>query len=320
MDGYNSSAANVTSSSDEQVSFAISVFFVFLPGCVFNSIAIFIIAKDVKTLHSPTNTLLFLLILFDFLALISSYLWLVIDTNFEPIPCRIKIITNPLFLLFTGLLSLILAVDRYIALNFVFFYRENVTSKIWLYVSLGALLFCLFIGSLPLMGLGTVGNYSPISKQYTCSSFAYEPEPLKKVYGITQPSLGLVLTVCIVVLNTLTIRTVLKMKQRIRDQEIHIGQENLPSHEILFANLVTVMTLGSIVCWAPFHLVNILQTAGRKPPEGLIAFMHSVAGLSFSLDPLLYVWIRKSVRKKLVTVFRNCNRCKSSSNRSTIVT
>ncbi|XP_069108668.1 prostaglandin F2-alpha receptor-like [Argopecten irradians] len=315
MGDFNISDSNLQT-VDNQASFAISVFFVFLPGCVFNSIAIFIIVKDLKTLQSPTNTLLFLLILFDFLALINSYLWLIIDTSYVSIPtvtCLIRIIINPLFLLYTGLLNLILAIDRYLALNVPFFYRNTVSSKIWLYVSTGALVVSLFIGSFPLMGLGTVGKYSIETGEYTCSSFAYEREPLKRVFGVTHPTVGLIVTVCIVVLNTLTVRTLLQMKQRIRDQDIQMGQEeNMPSHEILFAHLVTVMTLGTIICWTPFNMINIFQTNGLNTPDPFKAFMHSVAGLSFSLDPLLYVWIRKSVRKKLVTLFRNCNRCTSS--------
>ncbi|XP_060085233.1 prostaglandin F2-alpha receptor-like [Ylistrum balloti] len=315
MNALNISVTNDTTIPDERLAVVLSVIFVFIPGCLLNIIAIFIIVKDFKTLQTPTNTLLFLLILFDLIALFNSYMWLVIDKNYSipALTCQIKKIINPLFLFYTGILSLVLAIDRYIALNFAFFYRTRISFKLWLYVAFAALLFSLFIGSLPLMGYGS--SYEDFSNHrlQSCGSFDYEKDPLKRVFGITQPSIGLIVIICIVIFNTLTIRTVLQMKMRIRAQELQMGQGHLPSHEILFANLVTVMTLGFIVCWTPFNIMNILESTGQLLSPSLKALMHSITGLSFCIDPLLYVWIRKSVRKKVVAAFRNCIRCKHSS-------
>lgn len=56
----------------------------------------------------------------------------------------------------------------------------------------------------------------------------------------------------------------------------------------------------------------MFKELGIKSDGDVVGFIHRIAGLSYVIDPFVYVFLRKSCRQKIVKVLRQCI-CKKNS-------
>lgn len=232
-----------------------SIVILYVPGLILNVVSIIIIIRDVKILDIPTNAILSLLCVFDFLAIVNVVVWHSLRnkmSDFSTGVCACRNFMNAFFPLYTGVLSAIMALDRAIALGKPFWYKEKVTALKWVLVSCSATGFVCLIGILPQIGLGSNWKHEKPIPQ--CSYFGAETNLVQMLFAITYSTVGYILLILIVICNVIVIKATLLLSRR---TDIHpaggcVCAKN--SYELLFARLVGSITLLYVICWAPYYV------------------------------------------------------------------
>lgn len=67
-----------------------------------------------------------------------------------------------------------------------------------------------------------------------------------------------------------------------------------------------------IIFFIHLQVLIMFKELGIKSDGDVVGFIHRIAGLSYVIDPFVYVFLRKSCRQKMVKVLRQCI-CKKNS-------
>ncbi|XP_053393889.1 prostaglandin E2 receptor EP4 subtype-like [Mercenaria mercenaria] len=221
--------------------------------------------------------------------------------------CRFHGFAMATFGLATPLIICAMAVERFLALRCVFFYSSRCRTG----TARGCLLIIWFgvisYGLLPLFGFGKY------EKQYPgtwCYIDFHSENILFKVYGYIYACTNLILILMIVLCNTYVVVTIFKTRFRRDSESVFALSHPLPEHdglvtarnprrksidaEIQMIVLLCALTVVFTVCWAPLMLRIIMtQATGIKNVLLDLAAVR-LASLNQTLDPWLYILLRRS--------------------------
>lgn len=238
----------------------LSVFLIYVPGIVTNFISIILLLSDLRKTKMKTNVLLIALCTTDFVAVCLSCFWHISKRMGLPMTydlCAVKSFLHPIMPLLTGSISLLMAVDRFLAFCKPFFYRSNVSKKLWMICVLLVIVFLSVICVLPHFGLGSLWTprYRRGKLTYTCSVFTYQENLTKKIFHISYTSLGFLVVLGIISFNSLVAVAVLRLRHRtIEAQKGRPDQQVNRSTEIKFAAIVGLLACVFVVCWLPYNV------------------------------------------------------------------
>ncbi|XP_045160319.2 prostaglandin E2 receptor EP4 subtype-like [Mercenaria mercenaria] len=226
--------------------------------------------------------------------------------------CRFHGFTMATFGLATPLIICAMAVERFLALKCVFFYSSRChtgTSRgCILIIWFGVILYSL----LPLFGFGS------FEKQYPgtwCYLDFHSENIASKVYGYIYACTNLILILMIGLCNTYVVITIFKTRFRRDSESVYSLGHPLPEHdglvttrnqrkksndaEIQMIMLLCALTVVFTVCWAPLMLRIIMtQATGIKNVLLDLAAVR-LASLNQTLDPWLYILLRRSTCMKI---------------------
>lgn len=241
--------------------FYISLFFIQIPGITTNIVCLYMIISEARRTKQPTNFLLLMLCLTDFTAVCTTCLWHTM-ARFGTVDtyniCAIKVYTQTFCSIFSGLISVFMAIDRALAFCMPFFYRTHISKKMWSFVCLGGFLFISSLCILPHLGLGSMWNpqYKNNTVTYRCSAFQFPDEPKKKTFLILYLTTAFTLICAIILCNTFVVVAVLKLRKRSVDAMKSAGSGTTfkSATELRFAVIVGVLACVFVICWGPYNV------------------------------------------------------------------
>lgn len=245
--------------------FYISLFLLYIPGIVTNIISLIVIVYEARHTGRPTNFLLFILCLTDLVAVATTAFWHnmgrfgVIQTYSV---CAVKTFMQIFCPIFSGAISVLLALDRALAFCAPFFYRSNITKKVWSAACFGASMIVSCLCVLPHLGLGSLWNpmYKGNTVRYSCTAFRYQEELKKKTFLIVLSTIGLLIIFSIITCNAVVVREVLKLRKRQADVKKSSGSlMQSKATELRFAIIVVVLACVFLTCWVPYNVSRLLH-------------------------------------------------------------
>ncbi|XP_052090882.1 prostacyclin receptor-like [Mytilus californianus] len=252
-------SSSISGSGKTDDSFYLSVFLIYVPGIVTNFISIILLLSELRKTKVKTNVLLLALCTTDFVAVCLSCFWhtsrrMGLSMTYEL--CAVKSFLHPIMPLLTGSISLLMAIDRFLAFCKPFFYRTNVSKKFWMLCVLLVIVFLSVICALPHLGFGSLWTprYRRGKLSYTCSVFTYQENLTKKIFHISYTSLGFLIVLSIISFNSLVAAAVLRLRHRtIEAQKGRTNQQINRSTEIKFAAIVGLLASVFVICWLPYN-------------------------------------------------------------------
>lgn len=245
---------------DIETAMIVSLLFVWLPGIILNLTALVFITRDLRKAVFPAVVLLFILCLYDLLAVIVSLIQHVLDAFLEMSEslCAVSTFFFSYFTVSTGILNCLMAVDRTMAICAPFYYKMRIEIRTWAITCVGVGVATAFYSSFPMIGLGDI--WSIQNGEKTCN-LGYQAEPLKRVYGMVYGIFGFLTIGIIVVFNTLLIKTLFKMKKSVVSLQTSTTESSTStetteaakreSFEIVFAKMMICLSVSYIICGTP---------------------------------------------------------------------
>ena len=144
----------------------------------------------------------------------------------------------------SGCFATAMAIDRHAAVCRPFAYKNFLTQRCPLRVTISILLISLIIAVLPLVGFGDfvrnlTGTY--------CGLDWFASTPLNRTYAIMFACMGISLILAVVFANT---SIAVKVCQRTRKNSFHRTQENSPEKKL--TRTVVVVSVLLVICWLPY--------------------------------------------------------------------
>ncbi|XP_045160317.2 prostaglandin E2 receptor EP4 subtype-like [Mercenaria mercenaria] len=226
--------------------------------------------------------------------------------------CRFHGFTMATFGLATPLIICAMAVERFLALKYVFFYssrcRTGTARGCILIIWFGVILYSL----LPLFGFGS------FEKQYPgtwCFVDFHSENIASKVYGYIYACTNIILITTIVFCNAYVVVTIFKTRFRRDSESVFAVSHPLPEHtrlvtarnlrkkssdaEIQMIVLLCALTVVFSLCWAPL-MIRIIMTQATGIKNVLLDLAAvRLASLNQTLDPWLYILLRRSTCLKI---------------------
>ncbi|KAK3606737.1 hypothetical protein CHS0354_036537 [Potamilus streckersoni] len=256
--------SKVSNEDSSATTYFLSFTFIYIPGLVTNIFVLILILRDFRKAVFPAIILLLVLCCADFIALVVSFLQHTMNRYVLTITysrCAVFAIIHPYFRMYAGFLNSFMAIDRVLALGTPFFYKSKIQVATWKIGSVIAAIVALIIGLFPVIGLGEVWIQRKVGNTNVsiCSTFGYFPVPWKRAYGIVYGMMGFVSLLTIVVCNTLVIRIVLQLKNRITTLEQKSSNESSSktSFEMAFAKLMGGLAVVYIICNTPYNVGSL---------------------------------------------------------------
>nr|KAG5700085.1 hypothetical protein BaRGS_029835 [Batillaria attramentaria] len=238
--------------------------------------------------------------------------------------CRFNGFVMVCFGLSTPLIVCAMAVERSLALKCTYFYSKYCTPASARIVVVALWAFVLVFGALPLFGLG---SYSLQYPRTWCFLDFHTSVTLDMVYAYVYAILNLLIVVLMTFCNLVVMATLCQVRdtrrklsnaslnstllytdaveEKVRAPQ-HMRRRQQRDVELQMIWLVCAITTIFAVCWVPLmvHIVLTLSTDNTAPVLGLVAVR--LASLNQTLNPWLYVILRKA----LLTRIRDaCCRC-----------
>ncbi|KAH3729789.1 hypothetical protein DPMN_055767 [Dreissena polymorpha] len=248
----------------------LSLCVVWIPGIVCNLIALVFIIRDIRKLVFPALFLLLILVCCDLTAIVfasAQHILLHLYNSVVTYPSCVFLSSNSIFFrVASGVMNLIMAVDRYLAICKPFYYKINVSVKTWkrlCFISgLLVVVFCCF----PMMGLGYV-DFIKRNEIVICSNLGYRQKPTHRIFGLIFPFIGFLCTLTIVVCNVRVIRALVHLRNRVvsipsskrsnSTDTISEDSRKVTPFEVAFAKLMACLAVVYLVCEAPYHVSNL---------------------------------------------------------------
>ncbi|XP_076462880.1 uncharacterized protein LOC143295192 [Babylonia areolata] len=246
-----------------------------------------------------------------------------------PFLCRFHALAMVCFGLSTPFIVCAMAIERSLALKCNYFYSKycTPTSARVLVALLWA--FVLFFGGLPLLGVGSFTLQYP---QTWCFLHFRSYEPLDMAYAGSYALLNLLVIAVMVVCNGLVMTTLCRVRKSRRRKRMSSASSNGtllkvdPADDVMqppqllrrrhhrdvelqMIWLLFAITTIFSVCWAPLmvYILFCLQSPDNHSPVfGLVAVR--LASLNQTLNPWIYVILRKSLLSRLARLCRHYRR------------
>ncbi|XP_053398148.1 prostaglandin D2 receptor-like [Mercenaria mercenaria] len=303
-----------------QASFYVSLVLIWIPGFFTNLLALFFIIRDIKKAIFPAIVLLLVLCTSDLIATCFSFTHSMLKMfvpGFDYDKCASLSILHAFFKLYSGVMNVLMAVDRVMAICTPFYYKRHVSVNTWKVGSLIAAAAVATLNLFPLMGLGSFTGIRNTGEIY-CTSVGYKAKWIERVYGFAFSLAGIICIFAIVGLNAVLIRALLRLSSKVvsfvpsettistTGNDSNSSKANQTSFEIAFAKLMLGLATVYLVCDTPYNVLFFLQQFNITLEQGVAGYIHLLAGFSYTCDPMVYILIRKTKRSRLKDLC--CNR------------
>ncbi|KAH3707781.1 hypothetical protein DPMN_067196 [Dreissena polymorpha] len=283
METDNMNTTNITSNATteappllkvESWSVYLALFVVWIPGIICNLIALFFIIRDIRKTVFPAIFLLLILVCCDLTAVSYSainHILMHLYSSVFTYPLCVFLSSNYVFFrVASGVMNLLMAVDRYLALCKPFYYKIHVNVRTWKVVCLITGLIMVFYCCFPLIGLGEV-ILIQMNDITVCGNLGYRHIHAYRVMGFIFPIVGYVCSVTVVVCNVFVIRALIHLNNRVVNvgttfaaNSVELsGEESAPPKvtpfEVAFAKLMTCLAAVYLVCGVPYNVSNNLN-------------------------------------------------------------
>ncbi|CAG2242013.1 unnamed protein product [Mytilus edulis] len=149
------------------------------------------------------------------------------------------------------------------------------------------------------------------SVRYKCSAFQFLKESKQRTFLILFSSTGIVLISLITICNFIVVVTVMKLRHRNAEAKKKSGSNmSTKAVELRFAVIVIILACVFITCWAPYNVWVMYTLLGVHMSPTTKGKIHMLAGFNFSIDPFVYLIIRKSNRQVIRRLFQCCRCCR----------
>lgn len=231
--------------------------------------------------------------------------------------CRFNGFVMVCFGLSTPLIVGCMAIERFLAVRCTFSHSKLFNKGRARVMLIAIWLFVLIIGIMPLFGFGK------FVVQYPCTWCFFDfhsNEPLLNGYGYLYASLHFAVLSVMIVCNTYVMFTLLhvrylkKRAESVQGELEHQTSTGLGSNkkrkqrntELQMFVLMCFLTTAFLVCWTPF-MVHILITITRgKPDYPMDLTTVRMASFNQTLDPWMYIILRRSLFKRLKRFLQRC--------------
>ncbi|KAK6180061.1 hypothetical protein SNE40_012277 [Patella caerulea] len=232
--------------------------------------------------------------------------------------CRFNAFIMVCFGLSTPLIVCAMAVERFLALKCTYFYSKYCTTQNARITVLVLWAFVFVFGALPLFGFGEFTLQYPHT---WCFLNFHTEELITAIYGYSYSILNLLIVILMMFCNGYVMVSLLRVRyiKRQQDKERSASicsslMEGLDENKRLQAQikkqkqrdvemqmiwLMSAITTIFAVCWAPLmsHIIITLVTGKPNPVVGLLCIR--LASLNQTLDPWLYILLRKTFIKRV---------------------
>ncbi|KAL4232757.1 hypothetical protein ACF0H5_007445 [Mactra antiquata] len=307
------------SSSSVSPTMYISIFLIWAPGIVTNIFALTFIIRDIRKAVFPALLLLLVLCTADLIAVSFSVVKHTIAKKVTPSfeSCAAFSVVHTFFRIYAGVVNALMAIDRVLAICTPFFYKRCIDVTTWKLVCLISAMVVLFFNCFPLLGLGSVMGIRSSGAIY-CTALSFKNEPIERVYGFGFGIVGTICVTTVVVCNMILIRSILKMNNRITNlktsesssEQNSDGQPNtsVTSFEVAFAKLMGGLATVYLVCGTPYNALILINQFNIKVNPAVTGYIHLLGGFSYTADPIVYILIRKTNRKRILEYICRCKR------------
>jgi len=250
--------------SGSTVTFYVSVFLIWVPGTLSNILALGFIVNDMKKAVFPAIYLLFILCCCDLCAVLASWSYHIL-LRYVLATYSICAASSFMFTFFNisaSVTNAIMAVDRVLAICYPFFYKKNIEVRTWKKVCLISAIIIGFYCVFPFAGLGDV--MSKRGHAFTCNSFSYQSEPIKRAFGIVFGLIGVGCVLTILTGNMILFKTLLSLYRSVACVEPSHSTVNTSDSsqtparatpfEIAFAKLMICLAAVYLICGAPMQV------------------------------------------------------------------
>ncbi|KAE9523533.1 hypothetical protein AGLY_016085 [Aphis glycines] len=210
--------------------------------------------------------------------------------------CRLRVVWR-FFMLYSGCLAMVMAIERWVALTKPFFFYQNNISLRQLKLMVVILWFgefCLVCA--PIFGFGLYWD----EKLSLCVRYRYAKKPLDVLYAYLYFCHGVFLCSTIAYTN-LAVMKALCMKDSLQNKhngtmrrsnrESSLTFNTITKEERSFGRLMFLLCVAFVTCWVP-QMISIPLTRFVEDESRVLPF--TIAGdillaIHFPLDPFLYV-------------------------------
>lgn len=290
---------------------------IYIIGITANTAALYLLSKRKTSVHI---LLLKCLALNDLISQIGMFtLLLSKEHNFIPIKqtCILYVILRA-FGLGSGLIALLMAIERWLALTRPFMYIKLMTYKALKWTAL--LFWCTgaIVTYLPLLNFGTYAE-----ENGKCTRYRLAKLPKDKAYAYLFFTFGTTLCLLIISCNVsvfCALKKLSKRKASIVGTTVKIAEQPT-AEEMLFAKLMAVLSIVFILCWLPDMVM--VPWSQIEPNSKLLNKLTMIGDclkvLYFTVDPFLYV-IYGNLGRKLCRhpCMKKDENCKTSKTLSTV--
>ncbi|XP_064095642.1 uncharacterized protein LOC135207744 isoform X1 [Macrobrachium nipponense] len=292
---------------------------VLIAGCYFfgitgNLAAFYIITKNETQRGRKQTFMLQCLAGNDLLALLGSCVQMFMHL-YLPVAkmkwfCAFRVVWRA-FGLGSGCVSVVMAVDRWLALSQPFLYHERVTYAVICRSVIGLWVFNLMLVCAPFVGFGLWYDVDSDKGVTACVRYRHGITPVDRAYAFLVFAFGMTMCAVIVRCNISVIRELFLMRKDCMPRRhsrsscrssTSLGgpPRNHPTmEELSLSRLMVVISIFFVVCWVP-QLVTIIlaQLEGTIPRiEGKWYRIADVfVAMNFAFDPYVYVILRRQRR------------------------
>ncbi|XP_053394881.1 prostaglandin E2 receptor EP4 subtype-like isoform X2 [Mercenaria mercenaria] len=185
-----------------------------------------------------------------------------------------------------------MALDRFLAIKFPFFYDTHIIPGRAKYIIIGIWCFSAFMGCLPIMGLGENINQFPGS---WCFFNFTSAEVKNQIFAYLYAIIGLLVIGMTAISNIVVSMVLVKMRRKA------IKMMNMTNAKTCDSELQMMVLLMGIIfifstCWCPF-LIRLLVNQTHQKQIDVKADLHALrlASLNQILDPWIYILFRKEL-------------------------
>ncbi|XP_041350886.1 5-hydroxytryptamine receptor 4-like [Gigantopelta aegis] len=318
--------SNMTGSNDHLppktsfLSFITLFLVIVLPAATAHSLAFFVLYKDLKYNLTPVKGLLFALCCTDVIGVVVIVAHHVIGKLVEnpPFPVCATIIVSLTFVsLMSGAMATMMAAERCMAMRAPFWYRVN-KSHLKTFVVPITLIFLLTLG-VSLLGPTPLGLvYKPRldhNESLRCSSFPVQSirDSIQGVFSLAFTVVGLAIALVNISINAAVIVTMREMnakamRVKTADPSVNVAvavqhqyNSDKKTAEYELTKMLLILSACFLVCWVPIYISRIMNDMGYNIPRVFRSFSHTLAGLNYVLDPIIYIIAMKSYRQRIHT-------------------
>ncbi|XP_067676314.1 prostaglandin E2 receptor EP3 subtype-like [Haliotis asinina] len=233
--------------------------------------------------------------------------------NFVINPSTLTCAINNFFMcilpLSSGAVTALMSVERCLKFRAPYWYNVNIWSKkvkVPVVMTTGLLV---IVGLFPICGLGYIVSEKEPRKCIAFPTNGQMHNSLKGVYTLAYAVVGMITVAVDVACNIAVIVTLVGMsndKEHVHKADVSRREK---SPEVEMAKMLLWLSLGFMITLSPLYVSLLFLYAGFIFPPGLKGATHVLAGLSFTLDPIIYIFTLGTYRRSVKKLFCGCCLC-----------